>query len=314
MSKYQLNMKYTSILSFFIFGFLMNSCQNPEVEVPAYLAVHDISLETKASEGSASEKITDVWVSLGENFYGAYELPCTIPILEEGEFELKLRAGIKLNGINATRSAYSPYQICQATDTQGVELDVIRLTRDSITHVNAKTQYKETTNFKSIEGFESAGVQFESRKDVDTSNVQISASLLKTDEDAEVFEGNYSGYVHLTKEQDYVTILSSEWIDIPQLSSGKYNYFELDYKTEVMLNVGLWFNDISATQVNEIHLNPKEEWNKNYIYIKPERAYETTSPVFGSTQYKVFMVASLPEDMDEAWIYLDNLKLIHENE
>ena len=118
----------------------------------------------------------------------------------------------------------------------------------------------------------------------------------------------------MTKDQNYTTVLSSEWIDIPGLSSGKYNYLELDYKTEVSFNVGLWFNDFNATQVPEITLNPKTEWNKIYIQIKPERVYQNGSSILGSTQYKLYIVSQLPQNMDEAYIYFDNIKLIHENE
>ena len=53
-----------------------------------------IDLETDSFEGSDSQNLTDAWVTMDGKFLGAFELPCTIPILSDGTREFRV-SGIK---------------------------------------------------------------------------------------------------------------------------------------------------------------------------------------------------------------------------
>lgn len=293
------------------------SCGDKEVEIPSYIYVDHIDLETKSDEGSNLHKITDVWVTIGPDFIGAFELPCKIPILKEGEFELSIRAGVILNGISATRTAFSPFEICTVVDLDDNEINTITLTRDSVTYFNAKTTYREGV-VKDTEGFEGAGWILKSEKLTtveDTDTIVYSAELQKTSVVEEVKDGAYSGVVHLTKENHTVFLRTEKEFDIPPTGSGvgKFNYLELDYKTDVDLVVGLWFN-FQNTTIDWGGLRSNDDWRKVYLHISPEQANNTLSSVAGATRYSPYIRASLPEGMDEAYIYIDNFKLIHENE
>jgi len=306
----------------FLIGLLalsLFSCGDKEAEIPSYIYIDHIDLETETFEGSNLHKITDIWVTIGTDFIGAFELPCKIPVLKEGEFELSLRAGVILNGISATRTAYSPFDFCQAIDLSDNEISTITLKRDSITYFNAKTTYDKDITFKIVEGFESAGVQLESieiTKVEDKDTIVVSADLEKTSNLDLIKEGGYSGVVHLTEDKPNVFLTSSEDIDIPPTGSGsgKYNYIELDYTTDVNLEIGLWFNDNQQTKSYWGGLRSNDEWRKVYLYIVPEQANNSLSTVHSATKYKPYIRASLPEGMTEAYIYIDNFKLIHENE
>jgi hypothetical protein len=50
----------------------------------------DVSLNTSASEGSASHKITDAWVYVDDQLVGVWEVPSKIPALEAGEHTVKV--------------------------------------------------------------------------------------------------------------------------------------------------------------------------------------------------------------------------------
>lgn len=303
-----------------LLAFVLFSCGDKEAEIPSYIYIDHIDLETETSEGSNQHKITDVWVTIGTDFIGAFELPCKIPVLKEGTHGLILRAGVQLNGIAATRSAYTPYQLCTPVDLDGNEITTITLKKDSITSFNAKTKYKKDITFRIVEDFEKAGVQVESvelKNNSDTDSSVYTAELLKTDDLTKVYEGAYSGVVHLTKELHTVFITSSEELEIPENGANdvKYNYLELDYKTDVDLAIGLWFNNAERTQIPWGGLRPSDnEWKKVYLHISPEQAKDPLSGVHGATLYKPYIRATLPDGMDEAFIYLDNIKLIHENE
>lgn len=295
------------------------SCGDKEAEIPSYIYIDHIDLETESFEGSDMHKITDVWVTVGTDFIGAFELPCKVPVLKEGEFELSIRAGVVLNGISATRSAYSPFQLCTVVDLDDNEISTITLAKDSVTYFNAKTAYKKDIAFKVVEGFESAGIQLESVELTtveDTDTVVYTAELEKTTDQDHIKEGGYSGVIHLTKDNHTVFLTTSEEIGVPPngAGSGKYNYIELDYKTDVDLYLGLWFNDNQQSKLAWGGLRSNDDWRKVYLYIVPEQANEDLSPVAGATKYKPYITASLPDGVNEAYIYIDNFKLIHENE
>ena len=89
--------------SWVIFIILCWSCEafdRPE-KIPSFIHVEEFDFDiTHSSQGSASEKITDVWVYVDGSIAGVYELPSTIPLHFEGNHSLKLHPGIKQNGIS----------------------------------------------------------------------------------------------------------------------------------------------------------------------------------------------------------------------
>ena len=66
---------------------VFSSCSKNQfkAEIPSYIHIESIDLETDSFEGSDSQKLTDAWITMDGNFLGAFELPCTIPILGDGE-------------------------------------------------------------------------------------------------------------------------------------------------------------------------------------------------------------------------------------
>ena len=63
-------------------------------EIPSYIYIDTFSLMTNYQmEGAATHNITDVWVYVDDNVQGCYELPATIPLLENGTHKLTLYAG-----------------------------------------------------------------------------------------------------------------------------------------------------------------------------------------------------------------------------
>ena len=61
-------------------------------------------------ENGVTDNITDAWVYLNDNLQGVYELPANFPVLAKGNQTLRVKAGIKLNGISSTRSPYPFYE------------------------------------------------------------------------------------------------------------------------------------------------------------------------------------------------------------
>ena len=137
------------ILQFFALAgiSLFTGCSKNTVEqIPSYLAIDTISINVNAIQGTASHKIVDSWVYANNELIGGDELPSRFPILKSGTTSLTIFAGIKLNGINETRSPYPFYQKISKTVT---------LVRDSVLDLgHLKYQYAEGTKFAWIENFE----------------------------------------------------------------------------------------------------------------------------------------------------------------
>jgi len=177
-----------SLLIIPIFFTLFSSCEKNQfnAETPSYLHISGIDLQVNGTQGSDSQKITDAWVTMDGTFLGAFELPCTVPILADGAHEFSIYAGIKANGISATRIRYPFYDKCklfQGTDSLSSSFanQTITLYKDSTININGTTVYKENTGFIFIENFEDAGVILEASTDSDTilSKINTDSLVLK---------------------------------------------------------------------------------------------------------------------------------------
>ena len=119
--------------------------------------------------------------------------------------------------------------------------------------------------------------------------------------------------IHLTKEKHTVFITTKDMV-IPPYVANKYNYIELDYKSDVDLSIGLNFKTPQDKRISWGGLRANKNWRKVYLHINPEQASHPSSLVYQSKKYTPYIKASLPNNVDEAFIYLDNFKLIHEVE
>ena len=93
---------------FIILIFILISC-NKEEEIPSYIGINDFNLTSNSSFGENTENITDVWIYIDENLQGVYEIPVTFPVLNKGLQNIRIKAGVKANGIASTRIQYPFY-------------------------------------------------------------------------------------------------------------------------------------------------------------------------------------------------------------
>jgi hypothetical protein len=277
---------------------LATSCdRNDEALIPCNIRVDEVELVTNPSiqhlEGSLSHQITDVWIYVEDQskqeFIGVYELPVTFPVLKEGVYTLRIRPGIKVNGIAETRGEYPFY------DSYETQFDIIR---DTVLDVHPRFMYADFCEFVWSEDFEDAVVSLKKSSRSDTS-VVITASV------GEVFEGEYAGKVSLDKDRFFFECFSSEAFDLP--GQGTEVYLEMNFRTNTEVTVGLMVNFLTeSTLAPVVVLNETDEWKKIYISLKNAVSTYTTA-----ISFNVFLSAANPENMQESLILFDNLKLIH---
>ncbi|MBN8703901.1 MAG: hypothetical protein J0M08_12610 [Bacteroidetes bacterium] len=259
---------------------------NKDEPIPCYIRINTINLLTNyPSQGSSTNKFTDAWVYVDDKIIGIFELPVVFPVIAtEGIHEIKIRAGIKNNGVNNTRVVYP---VCDYYTTNTY------LFTDSVIVLNPTVTYFPTTTFKWLEDFEGASLSFTKAASSDT--------IIKAGT-SEVFEGLKSGLVELGANDNYFEAISNQSYSLP--ASGRPVYLEFNYHATQSFEVGVYVNNASI-QASAIVLNPTESWNKMYLHL---------TPIISSSNYtgpfKIYFKIN-KSTSDGAKLLLDNIKLVH---
>jgi len=262
-----------------------------ETPIPGYVTVNEFTLDTKFEEGSDSHHITDVWVYLDDEFQGTYEVPATFPVLADGSHLLRLRAGIKVSGLDAWRSIYQFYDFESHTVDFKPNEDYV---------FNPTVEYFSETKFAWMEDFENPGLSFKATENSDTSFQRINDNQL-------VFEGNGSGGFFLDTNRRIFEGITNSTYNLP--IAGRSVYLEMDYRSSNTMVIGVigWQSGGLQEQKQSLILYPSEEWNKIYVNLSVE-----VSSMSDALGYSIWIGAILDAENDTSYCYYDNFKLIHE--
>lgn len=270
---------FSRIMLFFSIIFL--SC-NKEEPVPAYVYVKNIKVMPSSTFGSNSSNVTDVWCVLNDNVQGVYEMPVKFPILASGETNVTFQAGIKMNGVAATRIAYPFYANYETT---------LNLVPGKIDTIEPVVSYTASTNIAFKEDFEN-------------SNVFVNAEA--TGIPTEVFEGLSSAKLNVSNTDTFVRAFSNKFT-IPLSRAAVF--IEIDYKNTHDFVIGIrgYNNAVSggADIINKLVITPKENWNKIYVNI--------TSEVNQLQITEFDLILTYNGDANEnVKILFDNIKVLHQ--
>lgn len=269
----------------------VNSCDiiNPDEPIPSYIHIDQFTLTTSSEQGSNSSKISDAWVYVDDQLVGAFELPATFPLLFEGNHNVIIKPGIKINGIAGTRAIYPFYTFYSSN---------VNLIPDSIITINPDITYNAVTVFEWKEAFEDGGITIENTPFSDT-------TMEKTSDSYYVFEGNYSGIVHIDENNSLYEGRSINNYELPLGDSPVF--LEMNYKTDNEIYLGLYANSSSQNKpVGILYLNKSDTWNKIYINLK--NAINSNPE---ATEFQVFFHIAKASDISNAVILFDNIKLVH---
>jgi hypothetical protein len=285
-------MKYT--FTFVFISVLFFSCK--EDITPSYLEIPAISLQTdEATEGANSHGIVDAWVYMDNKSLGVFELPARIPIMDEGSHEFIIYAGVKNNGISATRIKYPMYDRFDTTLT---------LIKNQTVIINPTVHYKTNIQFEMIEDFEDTGIEFSADIISDTPMVFID----KTDYPSIVQYGQRCGGVFITEQDSIFKAATSTFLDLPK---GEDVFLEIDFKSNNSIRMGVIAQN-SADFIEHtpyVQMNPQDEsswvWKKIYIDLKEDVSVEQNA-----TSYEIYLLSVIDPDMTLGKIYLDNIKVL----
>jgi len=274
-----------------VLGFGLMGC-NPEEPIPAYVHIQEIQLDVRSDEGTADHKIVDAWFYLsGANggLQGAYELPASFPVLETGEREVLVRAGVQMSGLSTVRIAYPFYDFY---------VDTVNFTPNGDITLAPRVRYYEGLEFPWMDNFEDPGLSLETTSFSDTTLVRIT--------DDRVFEGNGCMAFFLDTARSFFECATTNLYPLPA-GADEYVFLELNYKTNNQFVVGIYAETPSEIrQIESVYVLPKEEWNKMYINLSNQ-----VSQVPDAVGYRIFFGAIKQSDVDTAEVYIDNIKLIY---
>ena len=271
---------------------LFTGCKSvdPAVEVPAYISISSFDLETDyATEGTDDHKFTDVWVLVGAQDLGAYELPALIPVIANGSEEVHLIPGIKVNGISTTRDIYVFTDDAVSTET---------FVPGATVEMSPVVNYYSDITFVWLEDFE-LGSTLASLSWSDTDMTVGSITTLPA-------MGTQSGIIHVDATNDYfIAATNGQQFILPL---GKPVFLELNYTANIIFSIGA----IKKTVDGDVSISPffnifpSGEWNKIYIDLTPYLQSHTDA-----LSFEIYFTCTYDSTVPDNIVALDNIKLIY---
>jgi hypothetical protein len=254
-------------------------------------------VETSGDEGSASSNLSEAWVSVDGDFVGAYSLPATLPVLEEGPSEVVVQAGVKDNGLGSSPDIYPFFANYETQVEMGPN------TTDTIRPV---FRYSDNTKFAFIENFDEGGQIFSQMRRGSLSQM------------SSVTEGAFEDRSLRIELDTSAAIVEAATIERYANLTGQFTtsvYLEVDYKSDVPVTFGVIGYDGSGTTGNGQALfisgfNPSGEWRKIYFNLS------VVIVESGLSEFQIVFQAAIPTEngqltRDEAVVMMDNIKLLH---
>jgi len=283
-------------LLFCVFSFFLlitvSSCEkfSGDQTIPAYLSIDSIYITTDYfSQGSSSQKITDAWVTVDNEFIGAFELPARFPVLKSGKHQVSVYPGVKKNGIAATRVSYNFYKPITKEVT---------FTLDSTSKIGVlKTTYQSSTLFPFKEDFDQVGIT------LDTINGSTAFLQMTTAGSPLTFEGNHSGMIVLDSLHDYFECMNHQAIAISKAPV----FLEMNFNTTNSVILGVFtYGSSLLYQTPIITLQPTNgAWKKIYIDLTT-----TLNAYSGMLSFRIYLRALKDAGLEQSTVLIDNLKVV----
>lgn len=262
------------------------SCSKNNLKAPEasfMVAYPSVNITSALIQGSNSQKITDMWLYVNDQFQGCYATGAVMPIVASGNAKVTFFAGIKNNGIADTRQPYYFYQ--SYTINQSIEAGKTYT-------VNPTFEYISSAKFWFADNFNTGS--------------NGSGNYFTNGGDSAVGFNNPNGYggsgqsvfMSMSDTKPTAKLITNNYYAMPL--GGAAVYLEMDYQCNQPIIVGI----LSGTSDRQaLVLNPTTGWNKIYVDL---RTVINTQPI--SSLCRFYIAASKQTTTPQ--IYIDNVKLI----
>jgi hypothetical protein len=280
----------------------LSSCSlfTPPAIIPCYGHIDSIPLViTNFTQGTNANGINTAWVYVDDNPVGAFQLPCTFPMIATtGQHVVTIFAGVENAGEANNRMKYpfySSYNLISTTLTQGATVKF-----------KPVVNYASWAGVKIIEDFEGSQ-QVPNISSGSTYGQSDTNMFVVNSPKADVYQGSGSGEVALTSSHPYYTGIT-DTIDFT--NNGQALFLEINYKCTNTFTVGVInLTNIPAFTTPVVYIDTSSTWKKMYINLQPTMA-TSPSPYGG---YYIYFQASIDNGNTVGQIFLDNIKLVRYN-
>jgi len=277
---------------------LLGSCSffDKHEDTPSYIHIEKFNLTTTSIQGTNSNNITDAWVFVNGNSMGVFELPCTIPVLEEGDTRITIYAGIKDDGISAIRKIY-PFYTNYVVDKY--------LIRGLVDTISPTCVYFDPPLCNiDKEEFEDAGIKF-------IADASSTINVTKTNLVGEIFEDQYSGKIEMNSAD--ILMKSFYTTDFQFPGNGGQAYVELNYKNNIEFTIGLEITEpLNIINTDNTRINPSYDDSENLVWKK---IYVNLTDLINlhpnATNYRIYIKAVNSEALNGQFVLIDNFKVLY---
>lgn len=266
---------------------------NPAEKVPTYVSIDSFQFSNPnpSATGSASHNITSAWVYYKNSLVGVFDLPAKVPVITDGQGQILVVPGITFSGLKNYQQQYPFYTSDTITITPA---------EGKVLPLSPKTQYRNSAIVKWMENFDLSNpfIPVDEDNPYDTTIKKIDKSV---DPD-KIFEGSGSGYIYLTKDKPSSESINNTGFPITKGEA----YLELNCKSSVDFQVGLQTNAANGDIVYDYVLTIKatDTWKKLYVGL------HAFVGQYNGKAYRVMVKAVLPDDQQNGYVLLDNLKVV----
>jgi len=284
-------LKYFSVVAAVLY--VMAGCNiiNPSEPTPTYVHIDSFAWNTAAERHglSISHNITNVFVYYNDNPIGNFDLPCTFPVITQGDSgTLTVFPGVVLNGQNNFLAKYPFYQSYDlGLKTQPGKVVNVH----PITAFNVYMSDTIISNFNTIVGFGLASGTTPIAQHVDVANSS---------------DGTPFGQISLRTATNDTASEDSSRIQFP-IPITSQSIIEFEYKNTKPFYMGLQSNVLGVISYKSylVGLQPSDHWQKFYM-----TAGDFASQFTGST-YTLFIKTSLDPGDTAGQVQIDNIQYLH---
>ena len=283
------------VLLYLVLVGVLSACikNNPDpswIEVNPFVLVSNPSLS--GSEGQLTKDFRDVWLYIDDQMIGCFQTPFKIPILKEGNVNIKIYPAVRNNGIATDKKIYPFMNVYEINS---------KLVKNQTLTVNPVTSYVNNSNFW-IEDFEDASIKIQ-----DDPNTSL-ASLFISSDNLTPFNGFNYGKVVLTELDSIWVANTTEQLPI---AKNKPCFMEVDYyNTNSFVQGFLALNTNGSIYQDNAGFNEQPvstvKWKKMYIELTELIGNSTN----GSNFIQTFK-AKLDSLQTETFICIDNIKIVY---
>lgn len=297
--------RFSLIFCFFALSF--SSCEiiNPSEDIPFYLRIDSISYIDSSKTPIRPVKpgvqnIIDAWVYVDGIFVGTFTMPAKVPVVADGNsHKVNVVPGVLVNAQSTDHRVYpffTEYTTVISSEP-GKEVTIMPSVSDNPTAI----KYPAEAVGQFPEEFEGVGTIFRT-----TINSEVD-TLFRTDNPVLVFDGNFSLLAEADSADSFLEFETEKAYSLP--TNLRPIYLEVNYRTDVNLNIGLYVIDNSGSSVTEqsiITMIPTElEWKKLYLNLTP---YVSS---FTNSKYRIYFKAEHNSGLSKSQVLLDNFRIMY---